>query len=88
MKRKGQTLINQVINNCPKQLKELAPRLIDIIEREKKWISDIIDMRNDVTHYSDLEGFSCFINRSTGQVDHSPRYFILRCLMEKEREHI
>ena len=32
-----------------------------IIEKNKYWIKDLVDMRDDVTHFSDLEGMSCFI---------------------------
>lgn len=63
-KNNGDELITQLKNNCPKYLKEHAPKLIKIIERNTKWVSDTVDMRDEITHYSDLIGFSCFINRA------------------------
>lgn len=33
-----------------------------VLEKHQKWIKDTIDMRDEVTHLSDIEGFSCFIH--------------------------
>lgn len=38
-----------------------------IIEKNKYWIKDLVDMRDDVTHFSDLEGMSCFIHESVDE---------------------
>jgi hypothetical protein len=38
-----------------------------IIEKNKYWIKDLVDMRDDVTHFSDLEGMSCFIYESVDE---------------------
>lgn len=57
----GQILISTLKQNAPKELKDKAADLAKIIEKYRKWASDVIDMRDEVTHYSDLTGFSCFI---------------------------
>lgn len=57
----GEKVIRSLKQNSPKELKNHASTLIKIIESRKNWVLDIVDMRDDVTHYSDLEGFSCFI---------------------------
>ena len=38
--------------------------MIKLIENNEKWIADEIKMRDKVTHYSDLEGLSCFLHRA------------------------
>lgn len=36
-------------------------KLKSIIEKNKDWIEELTEMRVQVTHYSDLEGFLCFL---------------------------
>ncbi len=60
----GENLIKSLKQNTTQNLKDDALQIIKIVNDNKKWISDAIDMRDEVTHYSDLEGFSCFINHT------------------------
>lgn len=54
-------------NQLTKKLKEhkkndiLKDELADIIIRNDRWIVDTIDMRDEITHTSDLQGFLCFM---------------------------
>jgi hypothetical protein len=60
----GERIIKLLQNNVPEENKIKGLELSKKISRHKMWIADTIDMRNDVTHFSDLEGFSCFIQES------------------------
>lgn len=60
----GEILLKQLENNCPAHLKDLGNRFKLAIESNKKWLRDVIDMRDQVTHFSDLEGFLCFIHKA------------------------
>lgn len=57
----GETITKTLKQNTPQPLKPKSIELVNIINKNKNWMSDVIDMRDEVTHYSDLEGFLCFI---------------------------
>jgi hypothetical protein len=58
----GDKVINQLKNNCPANLIPYGEGIMCLIETsQKEWIVELISMRVQVTHYSDLEGFDCFI---------------------------
>lgn len=57
----GEKLIKTLIQNSPTTLKPTALELVVVIRKYQQWVEDIVDMRDEITHYSDLEGFSCFI---------------------------
>lgn len=57
----GETLINSLKNNSHESLRDHASMLVKIIEDHKKWVKDLVEMRNDITHFSELVGFTCFI---------------------------
>lgn len=59
---KGDDIIKPLRNNCPATYSTIAERLIKLIEdAQDAWIVELIDMRDTITHYSKLEGFTCFI---------------------------
>ncbi|MCX6011091.1 MAG: hypothetical protein NT134_02355 [Chloroflexi bacterium] len=59
---KGDDVINQLRNNCPAPLTNYAEKIVQLIEdAQDKWVVELIKMRDDVTHYSRLKGFDCFI---------------------------
>lgn len=60
----GRILVNQLRQNSAKAHRKEAERLAIIIESYAKWVDDLVDMRDEVTHFSDLEGFSCFIQHA------------------------
>ena len=50
--------------------------MIQIIQKNKPWIKELVKMRDDVTHYSDLEGLSCFlIKKSNGNDKFATIYY-------------
>lgn len=59
---KGDDTIKQLKNNCPAKLATYAEKIIRLIEdTQDEWLVELIKMRNEVTHYSKLEGFKCFM---------------------------
>ena len=71
----GQTLISVLKQNTPKELKQNAEEIIKILSKNQAWIIDLVEMRDEVTHLSDLEGLSCFIHLpwhggGTGEIEY------------------
>ncbi len=59
---KGDDTIKQLKNNCPAKLATCAEKIIRLIEdAQDAWLVELIKMRDQVTHYSRLEGFNCFM---------------------------
>jgi len=59
---KGDDVIKQLRNNCPASLRTHAEKIIKLVEgAQDVWLVEIIKMRDEVTHYSRLEGFNCFM---------------------------
>jgi len=59
---KGDYTINQLSNNCPATLATYAEKLVKLIEgAQDEWIVELITMRDQIMHRSELEGFYCFI---------------------------
>lgn len=59
----GQGLIDKVKRNPLKGYPEQCNSLIDLLTRNMSWIRHLTDMRVEVTHYSDLEGLACFLQK-------------------------
>ena len=58
----GDVLIRQLSNNCPQGLVGHAQRLVKLIEdAQEEWVAELVKMRDEVTHVSRLEGFTCFV---------------------------
>jgi hypothetical protein len=59
---KGDKVINRLKRNCPPSLTLYADNIIKLIEdAQDEWVVELINMRDQITHYSNLEGFDCFI---------------------------
>jgi hypothetical protein len=59
---KGDDTIKQLKNNCPAKLATYGEKIIRLIEdAQDAWLVELIKMRDEVTHYSRLEGFDCFM---------------------------
>jgi len=54
-------VIDALKKNENKIGREKVNKLKSIIEKNKDWIEEITEMRVQITHYSDLEGFLCFL---------------------------
>lgn len=60
----GELLIQNLRDNCPKDLQSKREKMISIIESNKRWILHTVEMRDEVTHDSGLVGFECFNQRA------------------------
>lgn len=59
---KGDDVIRQLKNNCSATLAPYAENIIKLIEdAQDAWVVELISMRDQITHLSNLEGFNCFI---------------------------
>jgi len=59
---KGDDVIKQLKNNCPATLVPYANNIIELIEdAQDAWIVELVNMRDQITHHSNLKGFNCFI---------------------------
>lgn len=59
---KGDDVIKQLKNNCPATLVPHANNITESIEdAQDAWIVELVNMRDQITHHSNLEGFNCFI---------------------------
>jgi hypothetical protein len=58
----GDKVINRLKRNCPPSLVPYADNITKLIEdAQDEWVVELINMRDQITHYSNLEGFDCFI---------------------------
>ena len=58
----GDKVVNRLKRNCPASLTPYAENIIKLIEdAQHEWVVELISMRDQITHYSDLKGFNCFI---------------------------
>lgn len=60
----GEVLVRLLRHNSSKDQRMKAVQLALVLEGQRSWVSDVIDMRDEVTHLSDLEGFSSFIHHA------------------------
>ncbi len=60
-KNRGQKLIDTLESSHYDKYRKDANNLIAIIKTNKSWVGKLVDMRNEVTHHSDLTGLSCFM---------------------------
>jgi hypothetical protein len=65
----GEDLINILKKEPSKNYPEYAKNIIKIIQCNKPWIKELVEMRNEVTHYSDLVGLSCFLIKKSEEND-------------------
>lgn len=61
---RGNEIVTMLQNNCPAHLKMQATSIIAIVEKNRKWVNDVVDMRVQVTHYSNLQGFTCILRHT------------------------
>lgn len=60
----GAILAKTLKLNTPGEVRLNARKLAVIIESHVRWVDNIVDMRDEVTHFSELTGFSCFISHA------------------------
>lgn len=59
----------QILKKPSKNNPEYAKKMIAIIDKNKPWVKELVVMRDEVTHYSDLEGLSCFLIKRSEKKD-------------------
>lgn len=57
---KGKELIKELESKANKKYPKYINQIIQIIESNYPWIKNIIEVRDEVAHFSDIEGLSCF----------------------------
>lgn len=51
----------KILNKISTQHEEDKNRIYELIKQAVPWVKELVEMRDDVTHFSDLEGLSCFL---------------------------
>lgn len=59
----GQKLIDILSTEHYNKYRKDAEKLISFLKSAKTWVEKLVEMRDEVTHYSDLNGLSCFMFR-------------------------
>jgi hypothetical protein len=59
-KKNGEDLVKKIRSNPLNEYPQQCAKMIELIENNKQWITLAVKMRDQVTHYSDLIGLSCF----------------------------
>ena len=60
----GEDSIEKISKNPLKNYPTQCENMKSFLSNNRPWVKYLVDMRNEVTHYSDLEGLSCFFNES------------------------
>jgi hypothetical protein len=55
---------NIIVKKLLEQNSYLSNELAKILKKYDSWIKDTIDMRDEVTHFSNLQGFLCFVQHA------------------------
>jgi hypothetical protein len=66
---KGKGLIRELENKANRKYPEYVVQIIQIIESNFNWIRNLIEVRDEVAHFSDIEGLSCFMIKKVGVTD-------------------
>ena len=55
--------VKEILRDNKRKLGEKkVNKLVSVIEKSTAWLEELNDMRVEITHYSNLEGFMCFLN--------------------------
>lgn len=71
----GEDLIEKISKNPLKNYPTQCENMKSFLSNSKPWVKYIVDMRVEVTHYSDLEGLSCFFQRKCEKSDKCVRVY-------------
>lgn len=74
-KNEGEDLIEKITKNPLKGYPQQCAKMIELIEGNKQWITSAVKMRDQVTHYSDLIGLSCFRHRAYDEGNQARIYY-------------
>jgi len=64
----GKALL-KILNKTSTQHEQDKNRIFELIETSIPWVKELVEMRDDVTHFSDLEGLSCFLIKKCSETD-------------------
>ena len=70
-RNKGDDLIKEL----KKIQNENASKVIGVIQGARNWVNELVEMRDEVTHFSDLEGLSCFLTAQSKDTDEIVKVF-------------
>lgn len=48
---------------------------MSVVKADRNWIKELVEMRDEVTHFSDLEGLSCFLIMQSKETDEWVRVY-------------
>lgn len=65
----GDDLIKILLKEPSKIYPQYASAVIDLIKKNRPWVKELVEMRDEVTHYSDLIGLSCFLIKKNNERD-------------------
>ena len=74
-KNNGDDIIKQIQNKPLTRFLNQCAKMIELIESNKPWITLAVKMRDQVTHYSDLIGLSCFRHRAYDEGNQARIYY-------------
>jgi hypothetical protein len=57
----GDGLIKILQKEASRNYPQYASKVIELIKENRAWVKELVEMRVEVTHYSDLIGLSCFL---------------------------
>jgi hypothetical protein len=84
-KNNGDDMIKQIRNKQLTGFPDQCTKMIELIESNKTWIRLAVEMRDQVTHYSNLIGLSCFRHRAWYEVNQSQAKIYYPALPNRER---
>jgi hypothetical protein len=65
----GDRLVKILEKEPSKNYPQYASKVIDLIKENRSWVKELVEMRDEVTHYSDLIGLSCFLTKKSEESD-------------------
>lgn len=66
---------DDLIKELKKNENENTNKVIEIIKGARNWVKALVEMRDEVTHFSDLEGLSCFLVVRSKETDETAKVF-------------
>lgn len=58
---KGRGLVKALENRAIRKYPDYVKQIIQTIENNHDWVRNVVEVRDEVAHFSDIEGLSCFM---------------------------
>ena len=68
-KNNGKDLIDKISKSSSQRNIDNKSKIFEILDSNEQWIKNFVNMRNLITHYSDLIGFKSIIHSATSEND-------------------